>query len=51
MEEAQNSENNDDDFIINIMIKQIISDPDSESSHVLSLTAVLHTLLDQKTCV
>ncbi|CAO2623919.1 Protein PPP4R3C [Lemmus lemmus] len=45
VEEAQDSENKDDLFI-NIMIKQIISDPDPESSHVLSLTAVLCALLD-----
>ncbi|ERE65898.1 protein PPP4R3C [Cricetulus griseus] len=45
MEEEQISEN-DDDLLINIMIKQIICDPDPESSYVLSLTAVLRALLD-----
>ncbi|XP_075813506.1 protein PPP4R3C1-like [Microtus pennsylvanicus] len=45
VDEAQNSENKDD-LLINIMIKQIICDPDPESSRVLSLTAVLRILLD-----
>ncbi|XP_040599759.1 protein PPP4R3C-like [Mesocricetus auratus] len=45
IEEARTSKN-DDDLIMNIMIKQIICDPDPESSYVLSLTAVLRTLLD-----
>ncbi|XP_075812894.1 protein PPP4R3C1-like [Microtus pennsylvanicus] len=45
VEEAEDSEN-EDDLLLNIMIKQIICDPDPESSHVLSLTAVLRALLD-----
>ncbi|XP_038171858.1 protein PPP4R3C-like [Arvicola amphibius] len=45
VDEAEDIENKDD-LLINIMIKQIISDPDPESSHVLSLTAVLRALLD-----
>ncbi|KAL6038481.1 hypothetical protein STEG23_014304, partial [Scotinomys teguina] len=45
IEEALDSEN-DDDFLINIMIKQITCDSDPESSQLLSLAAVLHTLLD-----
>ncbi|CAH6784740.1 protein PPP4R3C [Phodopus roborovskii] len=45
MEEAQASENYDD-LLINIMIKQIICDPDHESPYVLSLTAVLRAILD-----
>ncbi|XP_049988717.1 protein PPP4R3C-like [Alexandromys fortis] len=45
LEEAEDSEN-EDDLLLNIMIKQIICDPDPESSHVLSLTAVLRALLD-----
>ncbi|XP_005080124.1 protein PPP4R3C-like [Mesocricetus auratus] len=44
MEEVYAMEN--DDLLINIMIKQIICDSDAESSYVLSLTAVLHALLD-----
>ncbi|CAO2623809.1 Protein PPP4R3C [Lemmus lemmus] len=43
--EAQDSENKDG-LLINIMIKQIICDPDPESSRVLSLTAVLRILLN-----
>ncbi|KAL1766117.1 SMEK-like 3 [Sigmodon hispidus] len=45
MEEAQDSEN-DDDLLINILIKQIICDPDPASSQVLSLTEVFQALLD-----
>ncbi|KAL6038482.1 hypothetical protein STEG23_014305 [Scotinomys teguina] len=45
IEEALDSENVDD-FLINIMIKQITCDSDPESSQLLSLAAVLHTLLD-----
>lgn len=45
VEEAEDSVNKDD-FLLNILIKQIICDPDPESSHVLSLTAVLRALLD-----
>ncbi|XP_005369914.1 protein PPP4R3C-like [Microtus ochrogaster] len=45
VEEAEDSKN-EDDLLLNIMIKQIICDPDPESSHVLSLTAVLRALLD-----
>ncbi|XP_040599883.1 protein PPP4R3C-like [Mesocricetus auratus] len=45
MEEARASRS-DEELIINIMIKQIICDPDPESSYVLSLTAVLRALLD-----
>ncbi|ERE65140.1 protein PPP4R3C [Cricetulus griseus] len=44
MEEAQSSENDYD--LINIIIKQILCDPDPESSYVLSLTALLRVLLD-----
>ncbi|EDL96038.1 rCG36310 [Rattus norvegicus] len=45
MEEAQNSENNDD-LLINIMIKRMICDSDPEFSRGIILPAVLHALLD-----
>ncbi|XP_052027715.1 protein PPP4R3C-like isoform X1 [Apodemus sylvaticus] len=44
MGEVQNSEDNDD-LLINIMIKQMISDSDPEFSRGIILTAVLHDLL------
>ncbi|XP_028636160.1 protein PPP4R3C-like isoform X1 [Grammomys surdaster] len=45
LEEAQNSENNDD-LLINIMIKQMICDSDPEFSHGIIFPAVLRVLLD-----
>ncbi|XP_076775095.1 protein PPP4R3C1-like [Arvicanthis niloticus] len=45
MEEAQDSEDNDD-LLINIMIKKMICDTDPEFSRGIILPAVLHTLLD-----
>ncbi|EDL20553.1 mCG64727, isoform CRA_a [Mus musculus] len=45
MEEAQDSEDNDD-LLINIMIKQMICDFDPEFSQGIIMTAVLHELLN-----
>ncbi|XP_028636148.1 protein PPP4R3C-like [Grammomys surdaster] len=45
MEEAQDSEDNDD-LILNIMIKQMIYDSDPEFSRGIILTTVFHVLLD-----
>ncbi|XP_052027752.1 protein PPP4R3C-like [Apodemus sylvaticus] len=45
MEEAQDSENNDD-LLINIMIKKMICDSDPEFSRGIILPVVLHALLD-----
>ncbi|GAB1302951.1 Protein PPP4R3C [Apodemus speciosus] len=45
MEEAQDSGDNDD-LLINIMIKQMICDSDPEFSQGMILTAVFHHLLD-----
>nr|XP_034342318.1 protein PPP4R3C-like [Arvicanthis niloticus] len=45
MEEAQDSEDNDD-LILNIMIKRMICDSDPEFSRGIILTTVLYALLD-----
>eukprot|EP00072_Mus_musculus_P076170 XP_111973.7 PREDICTED: putative SMEK homolog 3 [Mus musculus] len=45
MEEAQDSEDNDD-LLINIMIKKMICDSDPEFSQGIILPVVLHALLD-----
>eukprot|EP00073_Rattus_norvegicus_P041879 XP_008771534.1 PREDICTED: putative SMEK homolog 3 [Rattus norvegicus] len=45
MQEAQNSEDNDD-LLLNIMINQMICDSDPEFSRGIILTAVLHDLLN-----
>ncbi|XP_031230828.1 protein PPP4R3C-like [Mastomys coucha] len=45
MEEAQNNEDNDD-LLINIMIKKMICDPDPEFTRGIFLPVVLYALLD-----